>query len=93
MRRVELDELDGKTAQAVLPSASDRVVLMRGGKPVAIVTDVSNLDEEDLRYIESPSFWSMIAARRKQKRITLEEAQRRLAAREARDGGHAEDKD
>ena len=83
MREIKLEQLAGDVEDIVPSSSSDRVVLTRNGKPVAIVTGVSNLDEEDLGYIESPEFWKLIAERRKQSRISLNEAFTRLEKREA----------
>ena len=83
MKEVKLEQLGGNVEQLVPPSSTERVVLTRAGKPVAIVTGVGNLDDEDLSYIQSPDFWKLIAERRKQPRIPLNEAFAGLEAREA----------
>ena len=82
MKEISLEQLGAGIDQIVPPSCSERVVLTRGGKPVAIVTGVGDLDLEEIAYIESPEFWKMIAERRKQPRISLKEAFARLEARE-----------
>lgn len=82
MKEVKLEQLGENVEKALSTATRERLVLTRAGKPVAIVTHVENLDDEDLSYIESPDFWRMIAARRKQPRISLAEAKRRLDARE-----------
>jgi hypothetical protein len=83
MKQVEIENLSGDVEQIVPPSLAERVVLTRGGKPIAIVTGVGSLDDEDLGYIQSPDFWKMISERRKQSRISLDNAFGRLKAREA----------
>jgi hypothetical protein len=87
MKEVKLEQLSADAGRMLSPTASERVVLTRAGKPVAIVTPVLNLDEEDLSYIESPDFWKMIADRRKQPRISLADAEARLIARERAESG------
>jgi prevent-host-death family protein len=50
----------------VLDSAQkERVVIMRGGKPSAVVVGVESYDEEELELATSPGFWRMIEARRR----------------------------
>ena len=83
MKEISLEQLGAGVEQIVPPSRSERVVLTRGGKPVAIVTGIGDLEREEIEYIESPEFWKMIAERRKQPRISLKEAFARLEAREA----------
>ena len=83
MKQVEIENLGVDVNQIVPPSLADRVILTKGGKPVAIVTGIGNLDDEDLGYIQSADFWKMIAERRKQSRISLDEAFARLETREA----------
>lgn len=82
MKEISLEQFGAGVEQIVPPSRSERVVLTRGGKPVAIVTGVGDLEREEIEYIESPDFWKMIAERRKQPRITLDEAFARLRVRE-----------
>ena len=83
MKEISLEQLGAGVDQIVPPSRSERVLLTRGGKPVAIVTSAGDLEREEIEYIESPEFWKMIAERRKQPRISLDEAFARLEAREA----------
>jgi hypothetical protein len=83
MKEISLEQLGAGVEQIVPPSRSERVVLTRGGKPVAIGTGIGDLEREEIEYIESPEFWKMIAERRKQPRISLKEAFARLEAREA----------
>jgi hypothetical protein len=91
MKEVSLEQLGEGVEQIVPGTLAERVVLTRGGKPVAIVTGVGSLEAEEIDYIRSPDFWKMIAERRKQPRISLDEAFRRLEAREAREASAKKD--
>ncbi|MEN6449737.1 MAG: hypothetical protein ABFC96_04520 [Thermoguttaceae bacterium] len=59
----------------VFDAQSDRVVVTRGGSPVALVVGVQGLDAEQTEFGASDEFWKTISARRKQPvvdRATLE---------------------
>lgn len=45
---------------------SDRVIVMRGGSPVAIVVGVEGLDEEQAQLGASDEFWKLLSERRKE---------------------------
>jgi antitoxin (DNA-binding transcriptional repressor) of toxin-antitoxin stability system len=64
MKTVDIQEtsLDA----CVLDAQSDRVVITRGGNPVAIVVGVEGLDEEQARLGASDEFWKLISNRRKE---------------------------
>jgi len=49
---------------------SDRVVVTRPGKPVALVLGVEGMDLEQLQLGSSDKFWKLIRERRRQKTIT-----------------------
>ena len=73
MKTVDMQEtnLDACVAAA----QSDRVVVTRGGNPVALVVGVQGLDEEQAELGASDEFWKLISARRKEPtidRLTLE---------------------
>jgi antitoxin (DNA-binding transcriptional repressor) of toxin-antitoxin stability system len=82
MKTVALEEttLDRCIKQA----QKDRVIVMRKGKPVALIVGTDGLDAEQWELCSSPKFWKLIEARRKQKTIPLEELERRLAERDRR---------
>jgi hypothetical protein len=56
----------------------DRVVVLRGRKPVALIVGVEGLDREQLELGSSDSFWRLIEARRQEKTLTRAELERRL---------------
>ena len=56
----------------------ERVLITRGGKPVALVVGVGELDEEQLELAGSKKFWSLIDKRRKQKTFSRAELEQRI---------------
>lgn len=83
-----------KTAERPIPASASRelsaaskqgyILLTRGGKPVAYVLPTRFYDEEDIGYMMDPAFWKEIAARRAPDgRVSLDEVEARLKAREA----------
>jgi hypothetical protein len=67
MKTVDIQEtsLDA----CVFDAQSDRVVIMRGGNPVAIVVGVEGLDAEQTQLGASDKFWRLISDRRKEPTI------------------------
>ncbi len=57
---------------------SERVVVTRNGKPVALIVGLEHFDEEDLLLTKCDNFWSLITQRRSQKTIGRAELERRL---------------
>ncbi len=57
---------------------SERVVIMRKGKPVALIVGIEGMDEEQLELGSSDEFWKLIAERRKEKTITRAELEERI---------------
>ena len=56
----------------------ERVVIMRKGKPVALVVGVEGMDPEQLELGSSTKFWKLIARRRKQKTISRAKLEKKL---------------
>ena len=48
----------------VVDAQSDRVVITRGGNPIALVVGVEGLDEEQIQFGVSDKFWKLISERR-----------------------------
>jgi hypothetical protein len=85
MIRIPVEGLSSRMSEFVKTAPKERVLLTRGGKPFAIVSDASMYDEEDIGYMTDPAFWAMIAERRKEKGgIPLEKVEARIAAEERR---------
>jgi hypothetical protein len=64
MKTVDIQETN--LDACVIDAQSDRVVIMRGGNPVAIVVGVQGLDEEQAQLGASNEFWKLISERRKE---------------------------
>ncbi len=77
MKKVGIKEAD--LAQCVKQAQKDRVVLTRNGKPLAILVGVKGLDWEQLELGYSDEFWSLIRARRRQRTMSRQELDKRLA--------------
>ena len=67
-------------AGCVDDARADRVVVLRGGHPVALVVGVDGLDQEQVELGSDPAFWSMNSERRNQATIDRGELERRLEA-------------
>jgi hypothetical protein len=62
----------------VFDAQSDRVVITRGGNPVAIVVGVEGRDEEQTQLGASGSFWKLISERRKQPTLNRSALEKKL---------------
>ena len=60
----------------------ERVVVTRGGQPVALIVGLENLDEEQLQLSCSDEFWNLISQRREEKTMTRPELDQRLSGLE-----------
>jgi hypothetical protein len=67
MKTVDIQETN--LDACVIDAQLDRVVIMRGGNPVAIVVGVQGLDEEQVQLGASDEFWKLISARRKEQTL------------------------
>ncbi|MDP2984451.1 MAG: hypothetical protein Q8O92_14125 [Candidatus Latescibacter sp.] len=56
----------------------ERVVIMRDGKPIALIVGVEGLDTEQLQLGSSDKFWRLITDRREQKTISRAELEQTL---------------
>lgn len=76
---MKIVEMDASTLETCVGDArSERVVVTRGGKPVALVVGIEGLDDEQIRLGSDPDFWTLIESRRGQKTISRAELERRL---------------
>jgi hypothetical protein len=63
---------------SVFDAQSGRVVITRGGNPVAIVVGVEGLDEEQTELGASDKFWKLISERRKQPTLDRSALEKKL---------------
>jgi len=56
----------------------ERVVITRGGRPVAVLIGVADLDEEQLALCRNAKFWEMISERRREPTMSRTELEQSL---------------
>ena len=76
MKTLEMAETD--LSQCVKQASSQSVLVVKKGKPVALVSNVEGLDAEQIQLGTSAEFWKLIEHRRRQKTIPWEELKKRL---------------
>jgi len=76
MKTVDIQETN--LDACVVDAQSDRVVIMRGGNPVALVVGVQGLDEEQIQLGASDEFWKLISARRKEPTLDRSALEKKL---------------
>ena len=76
MKTVDIQETN--LDACVLDAQSDRVVITRGGNPVAIVVGVEGLDTEQTQLGASDEFWKLISTRRKEPMIDRAALEKKL---------------
>ena len=79
-KTVTVRDLQKKVKQCVDDVQQDRVLVMRRGKPAAVLVGVEGADWDAEVLETDPSFWRMVRARRKQATLSLEQLRRRLQA-------------
>jgi prevent-host-death family protein len=67
-----------KLEDCIKAAQQERVVLTRGGKPVAVLVGVTDLDLEQIELGYSDRFWKLIQQRRQEKTLSREELEERL---------------
>ena len=80
MQTIQLEELQADAEAALDKAQKERVVVIRNGKPSAVVVGIEGYDAEDLQLASSPEFWRMIEERRRGRLIPLAEVKARLSA-------------
>lgn len=78
MRQIALEDTD--LASCIKQARSERVVIVRAGRPAALIVNLEGLDAEQLELGGSAKFWRLIAERRKAKTINRAGLEKRLAA-------------
>ncbi len=76
MKTVDIHETN--LDACVLDAQSDRVVIMQGGNPVALMVGVQGLDEEQAQLGGSDEFWKLIAERRNEKTLDRAALEKKL---------------
>lgn len=71
MKFFDVAEIKAKFSECVELSKSEPVVILSHGKPVAMLTGVTDLDLEDIALAGDEKFWKMIEERRQPGRKTV----------------------
>jgi prevent-host-death family protein len=78
MKKTTLESFTSDPGHFLEEARSERILVTKNGRPMAVVMGVDEMDEEDIGYATSPEFWRMIEERRRQPTIPLEEVERLL---------------
>lgn len=85
MKFIGLREAKASLSEAVNQCQTERTVITRHGKPVAVLVGCEGYTMDDLYFAADPEFWKMIEERRakstKRNRATLEQARKHLNKR------------
>lgn len=85
MKTVALQRARQSLSGVVAHARRERVLITKHGKPAALVIGVEGQDLEDVRLSQTPAFWKLIEARRRQRTVPIGELRAKLAV-EARPG-------
>lgn len=77
-------EIEQSTLDSCVREAqSDRVLLTRDGRPVAVMVGLAGFDDEQIALGPNEEFWRLVAARRREPMISRSELERRLGDADA----------
>jgi antitoxin (DNA-binding transcriptional repressor) of toxin-antitoxin stability system len=79
MKQIVLEKADFESC--ISQAQRERVVIVRNGRPVALIVGVEGMDPEQLELGSSDKFWKLITRRRRQTRITRAQLEKKLGAR------------
>jgi hypothetical protein len=79
MKQLALEEADLRSC--ISQAQEERVLIVRKGKPLALIVGVAGLDREQLELGSSHKFWKLIEGRRKQKGISRTMLEKKLGLR------------
>jgi PHD/YefM family antitoxin component YafN of YafNO toxin-antitoxin module len=82
VKTVAIEKTD--LAGCITAAKSDRVVVTRKGKPVAVLVNVQGLDAEQIELGTSDKFWKLISNRRREKTLSRSELESKLNRAAAR---------
>ena len=87
MKEITVEQLSSETPALLSLAQSERVIVTRDGKPLALLLGLEFKDEEDYALEKDREFWQMIEKRRKgNKTVSLAEVKRRLGLSQRKRG-------
>lgn len=84
MKAVALREAKQGLSAYIDQSQKERVLILRHGRPAALLIGVEGKDLEEIVTVANPAFWKLIEERRQQPSLSLEEAERQFAEHDVR---------
>jgi antitoxin (DNA-binding transcriptional repressor) of toxin-antitoxin stability system len=79
MKEITVEQLASETPALLRLAQSERVIVIRDGKPLALLLGLEYKDEEDYALEKDTEFWQMIEERRKgNKTVSLAEVKKQL---------------
>ena len=76
MKQIILEKTDLESC--INEAQRERVVIVRNGKPIALIVGIEGLDPEQLALGSNEQFWELITRRRKQKSLSRDKLERKL---------------
>lgn len=76
MKQIVLEKTDLESC--ISQAQQERLVIVRKGKPVALIVGVEGMDPEQLELGASDKFWELIQGRRKQAGISRAKLEKKL---------------
>jgi antitoxin (DNA-binding transcriptional repressor) of toxin-antitoxin stability system len=79
MKEITVEQLSSETPALLSLAQTERVIVTRNGKPLALLLGLEYKDEEDYALEKDTEFWQMIQERRKgTKTVPLAEVKKQL---------------
>lgn len=85
MKKATREEFEQDPRRMIESCQGEQILITSEGQPIALLTGVSNKDEEDLALERSPEFWRMIEERRRQTAVPLRDVENEILSAQAPD--------
>jgi antitoxin (DNA-binding transcriptional repressor) of toxin-antitoxin stability system len=76
MKQIVLEKTDLESC--ISQAQQERVVIVRNGKPIALIVGIEGMDQEQLALGSDETFWELITRRRKQKGVSRGKLEKKL---------------
>jgi antitoxin (DNA-binding transcriptional repressor) of toxin-antitoxin stability system len=80
VKSVDLDQVS--LDRCVAEAQRERVIIMRDGRPVALMIGIEGLDEEQVQLGSSDRFWRLIHERRSEETMSRTELEQKIRSEE-----------
>jgi antitoxin (DNA-binding transcriptional repressor) of toxin-antitoxin stability system len=79
MKQMVLEKTDLESC--INQAQRERVVIVRNGKPIALIVGIEGMDPEQLELGSNEKFWELITTRREQRGISRASLEKKLNSR------------